>query len=274
MRLGHLGRGTERPAQVDGLRRDEQLDGEAGPHVLHHRRALSAAVMPIETWSSRPAEDGMESTLAGWAEHLVLGDQRRARHLGDHVAGVEPGVACARKGGSPESDGFTSCSTRRSEMVARWEAAMASTSSARDTGWPWKFPPETMSPASAKTRGLSVAALTSRARTPAAEGRCRRAPRRAPGACSGASRGPGPGGSRAPGARRSAGSRRAGRAGARRRRPGRAGRAPPGSSRHEGAVGAEQPLERHGAGEVGHQRQPLGPEQASDPDRRPWPGCR
>ena len=26
--------------------------------------------MPIETWSSRPAEEGMESTLAGWARTL------------------------------------------------------------------------------------------------------------------------------------------------------------------------------------------------------------
>ena len=29
-------------------------------------RALSAAVMPMLTWSSRPAEEGMESTEAGW----------------------------------------------------------------------------------------------------------------------------------------------------------------------------------------------------------------
>ena len=42
---------------------------------------------------------------------------------------------------------------------------MASTTSASATGWPWKLPPETISPVSAKTRGLSVAAFTSRAST-------------------------------------------------------------------------------------------------------------
>ena len=52
---------------------------------------------------------------------------------------------------------------------------MAITSRARETGCPWKLPPETMSPASAKTSGLSVAALASRARTPREKARPSRA---------------------------------------------------------------------------------------------------
>ena len=118
----------------------------------------------METWSSRPADEGMESTEAGW-QRILFSDTSAALVTWTIMKPELSPWRRARNGGSPESDGFTSCSTRRSEMVASWEAAMARTSSAKDTGWPWKLPPETMSPTSANTRGLSVAAFTSREST-------------------------------------------------------------------------------------------------------------
>src|SRR5260370_10106294 len=66
-------------------------------------RALSAGVIPIETWSSRLAEEGMESTDAGW---------QRIRDSATSAAEVtwaimkpelSPGFF-ARKGGNPESE--------------------------------------------------------------------------------------------------------------------------------------------------------------------------
>ena len=70
-----------------------------------------------------------------------------------------------RNGGKPERAGFTNCSTRRSEIFPISEIAIAAKSRANAKGWPWKFPPERMSPSSGKTKGLSVAELISRAKT-------------------------------------------------------------------------------------------------------------
>ena len=50
---------------------------------------------------------------------------------------------------------------RRSLMLPSSAMAMASRSAASATGAPWKLPPESISPLSAKTMGLSVAALIS-----------------------------------------------------------------------------------------------------------------
>ena len=173
----------------------------------------------------------------------------------------------ARNGGRPDSEGFTSCSTRRSEMAARCEAATARTSSASATGWPWKLPPETISPVSGNTSGLSVAAFTSRASVAAAE--------------------PDPVARRAVHLGHAA--QRVGvlhlvAAGALvrgvqlrareqlaqpRRRGDLAGLAAHRLDlRRERAVRAEQPLERHRAGEVGERREPLGAEHGERPHRR------
>ena len=54
---------------------------------------------------------------------------------------------------------------RRSAIVARFVIAIAMTSSAIATAWPWKLPPLSIVPSS-KTSGLSVAALSSRATSP------------------------------------------------------------------------------------------------------------
>ena len=57
--------------ELDRLAGREQLDGEDARGVLRRRAPpSSAAVGPIETWSSLPAEVGIESTLAGWASAL------------------------------------------------------------------------------------------------------------------------------------------------------------------------------------------------------------
>ena len=49
-----------------------------------------AAKVAIETWSSWLAEVGIESTLAGMGQRLVLRGERRRRDLRHHEARVEP----------------------------------------------------------------------------------------------------------------------------------------------------------------------------------------
>ena len=56
---------------------------------------------------------------------------------------------------------------RRSEIVARFVIAIASTSNASATAWPWKLPPLISVPSS-NTSGLSVAAFSSRDTSPSA----------------------------------------------------------------------------------------------------------
>ena len=68
-----------------------------------------------------------------------------------------------KAGRPPDSDGLTSRSTRRSEMLANSATAIASASSANASGWPWKLPFETRMPSSTSTSGLSVAAFNSTA---------------------------------------------------------------------------------------------------------------
>src|SRR5438105_4259642 len=109
-------------------------------------RALIAAVIPMLTWSSRPADDGIVSTQAGCARILLSAASAAAVTCAIMNPELRP-LFLARNGGSPESDGFTSCSTRRSEMVCSCAQAIASRSSACDTGCPWKFPALTTVPA-------------------------------------------------------------------------------------------------------------------------------
>ena len=66
----------------------------------------------------------------------------------------------ARNAGSPDDrSGFTIRSSRRSASPASVASTMPITSSASAIGWPWKLPPERISPSI--TNGLSVAALSS-----------------------------------------------------------------------------------------------------------------
>ena len=124
------------------------------------RAALRAAVTPMETWSSLLAEVGIESTLAGWARPLFS----EARAAAVTCAIMRPDwspPSRVRKAGRPESAGFTRRSMRRSLIAPSSATAMARKSAAMATGSPWKFPPESISPVSANTMGLSVAALSS-----------------------------------------------------------------------------------------------------------------
>ena len=67
-----------------------------------------------------------------------------------------------RNGGRPKlSAGSTRRATRRWLIAPISATASAIMSAAKPTGSAWKLPPETISPASASTRGLSVAALAS-----------------------------------------------------------------------------------------------------------------
>ena len=84
---------------------------------------------------------------------------------------------------------------------------MASTSSASETGCPWKLPPETMRSVVGEDQRVVGGRVDLDGRARVAAKRGRRAPRRAPAACSGASRGPGPWRSRR-GSRRSPSRRR------------------------------------------------------------------
>ena len=59
-------------------------------------------------------------------------------------------------------------------MLAVPTVAVASESIATATGWPWKLPPDTMSPSSGSTIGLSETAFSSISRTPRANPRASR----------------------------------------------------------------------------------------------------
>ena len=99
------------------------------------------------TWSSLPALEGIESTLAGWQSTLfsLTSDALATCAIMKPECSPLPG---ARNGVSPvDSAGFTSCSTRRSLMFASSATAIAARSSASASGCPWKLPPLMMSAA-------------------------------------------------------------------------------------------------------------------------------
>ena len=95
------------------------------PVLATTRAAFHAAVGPMETWSSLPAEVGIESTLAGWARTLF--SEARAAAVTCAIMSPECSPPSrARKAGRPERDGFTSRSVRRSLIAARSATAIAS----------------------------------------------------------------------------------------------------------------------------------------------------
>ncbi len=93
-----------------------------------------ALMLPMLTWSSLPALDGIESTLAGWQSTLfsLTRDALATCAIMNPECSPLPG---ARNGVSPvDSAGFTSCSTRRSLMFASSATAIAARSSASASG--------------------------------------------------------------------------------------------------------------------------------------------
>ena len=110
--------------------------------------------------SAAPAEVGMLSTLAGWQRTLLSLASAAAVTWAIMKPELSP-ASSTRNGGSPEKAWLVSFSMRRSAIAPSSAAPSASTSAASATGSPWKLPPETTSPSSGKTSGLSVTALSS-----------------------------------------------------------------------------------------------------------------
>ena len=92
---------------------------------------------------------------------LVLGDQRRGRHLRDHEARVEPRAAASGSRAGPTAPGrpASRCGARRSSRSRRSRCAIMS--AAKATGSAWKLPPDSASSVSAKISGLSETPLAS-----------------------------------------------------------------------------------------------------------------
>ena len=104
---------------------------------------------------------GIESTLAGWQSDLFSLTSAAATYCGIMNPEFRPPSVVRNAGSPPERLGLTSRSTRRSEMLASSETAIASASRANASGWPWKLPLETRSSSETRTSGLSVAELSS-----------------------------------------------------------------------------------------------------------------
>ena len=89
----------------------------------------------MDTWSSWPALVEALRVAIGPAVLRSVATTPAAVYCAIMNPLFSPGFR-ARNGGSPDSDGFTSCSTRRSLIDISWVADTASTSSASDTGCP------------------------------------------------------------------------------------------------------------------------------------------
>ena len=117
------------------------------------------------TWSSCPADEVIESIDAGWASDLLSDTSDAAVYWASMNPEFSP-LRCTRNAGSPlDRAGSSRRNRRRSEMLATVTTPRARASSATATGWPWKFPPDSTSPVSAKTTGLSDTDPISRSRT-------------------------------------------------------------------------------------------------------------
>ena len=119
-----------------------------------------AAKVAIDTWSSWLAEVGSESTLAGCASDLFSEASAAAVTCAIMKPEFTP-EAAVRKGGRPLMEASISSAMRRSESAPISAMASARWSAANATGSAWKLPPESDSPVSGNTSGLSVTPLAS-----------------------------------------------------------------------------------------------------------------
>ena len=140
------------------------------------RRAPWVAML---TWSSWLAEVGMLSTLAGWASPL-FSEVSAAAVMPAIMKPLFSPLSWTRNAGSRLRWGSTSRAVRRSESDPISAMASARMSAAKATGSAWKLPPESTSPESGNTSGLSVTAFASVSRSAAA---WRRLSRQAPITC-------------------------------------------------------------------------------------------
>ena len=128
-------------------------------HVVDDGGCLTGAMVPILTWSSWFADVGMLSTLAGCAEPCSR-IQSCGSVLCNHESVVDAFLYTEEAGKSAE---LRVNKALNSALCNIGESAMAipRVSIAMATGWPWKLPPEKMSPLSGKISGLSVTELIS-----------------------------------------------------------------------------------------------------------------
>ena len=124
--------------------------------------------MPMLTWSSWPADDGIESTEAGCASDLHSETSDAAVYCTSMKPEFSP-LPCDQERGQavvplriqqPVEPAFA-------DRAPAHTVASASVSSATATGWPWKLPPERTSSSSGSTIGLSETAPASICSTPA-----------------------------------------------------------------------------------------------------------
>ena len=125
-------------------------------------------------------------------QRLQLRGDRRGRHLRQHVARTCSPPSRVRNAGSPLSAGSTSRSVRRSLIVASGTIAAASRSAAMAIGAPWKLPPDDDVAGCRRTPSGCRWRCWPRSRPSRARTAAPRAPRRAPGRRSAASRRPAP----------------------------------------------------------------------------------
>ena len=133
---------TAARAQVERLRRDEQLDRQDPLDVLEDvarvpRRDRAHRDVVLLVGARR---DRIDRRRMG--QDLVLRHEGGGGVLVDHHPGVEPGRRRARNAGSPPlSRGSTSSAVRRSLIEPSSASASFAKSSASAIGSPWKLPP-------------------------------------------------------------------------------------------------------------------------------------
>src|SRR5205823_6071065 len=127
-------------------------------------RARWALCQPMLLWSSWSAEVGSEWTLAGVASSWLSVARAAAVYWSSMYPESRPECR-VRNGGSSERKPVIIRKRRRSEILPSSLRPMLAVSSASASGSPWKLPPESTASSSAKTRGLSVPALSSTAST-------------------------------------------------------------------------------------------------------------
>ena len=160
---------ASRAAEVRSGRRNsrawaggQQLDRQNAAGVGHRSRRLVRGGHAHRHVVFLVGRGGDGVDARGMREALVLRGQGGGRDWAIMRPDWRP-PSRARNAGRSESVGLTSRSMRRSLIAPSSATAIASMSAAMATGSPWKLPPESSSPVSANTIGLSVAAFSSMA---------------------------------------------------------------------------------------------------------------
>ena len=187
-------RGARRTVEIDALGRGEQLDADDGRGVLAHVAQPPRGVRGHGdvVFLVGPGRHGVD---AADGAAIALFSATRAAAVTCAIMKPEFSAAVLRPGRPAvrSSSGSTSIAVRRSEMLPISATASASVSAANATGSAWKLPPDSTSPCSTNSSGLSVTALASMPQRALAVADDDRGTRPSPAAGSGTSRGPAPG---------------------------------------------------------------------------------